>query len=168
MINFPDFRSFERSFQMISQVSGRAGRRKTKGKVIIQSYNPEHNVIRFAIDNEYEAMYKSQVLERKNFHYPPFCRIIKISLKHKDRDVLREGAKLLAFELRKKIGKRILGPEYPIVSRVKTYYIKDILVKLEKNINLSQAKELIQTTSSNILQESAFKSIRIIYDVDPV
>ncbi len=168
MINYPDFRSFERSFQMLLQVSGRAGRRETKGKVIIQSYRPHHDVIRFAVESDYEKMYRTQVLERRNFLYPPFCRMIKISLKHKDKDKLNSCARDLVFHYRKIFGKRVLGPEYPLVSRIRSLYIKDILIKLEQGTSLSKAKTKLIEIADNRLQQADFKSIRISYDVDPV
>ncbi len=168
MINYPDFRSFERSFQMISQVSGRAGRRETKGKVVIQTYRPQHSVIRFAIDNNYKEMYDTQILERRNFLYPPFCRIIKITLKHKDKDLLNACARELASAYRGKFGKRILGPEYPMVSRIRSFYIKDILVKLEKGVSLKNAKLHLEATTEKTLKEKAFKGVRVIFDVDTV
>jgi len=168
MINYPDFRSFERSFQMISQVSGRAGRRETKGKVVIQTYRPQHSVIRFAIDNNYKEMYDTQILERRNFLYPPFCRIIKITLKHKDKDLLNACARELASAYRGKFGKRILGPEYPTVSRIRSFYIKDILVKLEKGVSLKNAKVHLEATTEKTLKEKAFKGVRVIFDVDTV
>jgi primosomal protein N' (replication factor Y) (superfamily II helicase) len=168
MINYPDFRSFERSFQMISQVSGRAGRREEKGKVVIQSYRPHHDVIRFAIDNNYQEMYNTQILERRNFLYPPFCRLIKITLKHKDRDVINACAMELAIAYRAKFGKRILGPEYPMVSRIRSFYIKDILVKLEKGISLKDAKLHLGEIAEKTLKDGSFKGVRVIFDVDTV
>lgn len=168
MIHFPDFRSYERSFQLMSQVSGRAGRKNKRGKVIIQTWNPYHSVIRDVIDHDYQSMYSSQILERRNFKYPPFFRLIGLHLKHKDSRLLNEAAKDLAIMLRNKLGKRILGPEYPLVARIKNLYIKDILIKLERDEHLGNYKKNIIAIIDSFRQESSYKSVRIIIDVDPV
>jgi len=168
MISFPDFRSYERSFQMMAQVSGRAGRKNNRGKVIIQSFNPHHSVIQDVMNNDYEAMYQHQILERRNFKYPPFYRLINLSLKHKESLLLNEGSRELAMMLREKLGSRILGPEYPLVSRIKNYYIKNILIKLEKSENLGNYKMEIGKIIDTFHTLGKFKSIRVIIDVDPV
>lgn len=168
MIHFPDFRSYERSFQLMAQVSGRAGRKNARGKVIIQSWNPYHSVIRDVIDHDYQSMYSSQILERRNFKYPPFYRLINLHLKHKDSRLLNEAAKDFAILLRDKLGKRVLGPEYPLIARIKNYYIKNILIKLEKDEHLSGYKKDIISIIDTFKQESSYKSVRIIIDVDPV
>ncbi|MBC8485783.1 MAG: primosomal protein N' [Bacteroidetes bacterium] len=168
MISFPDFRSYERSFQLMAQVSGRAGRKNKRGKVVIQSYNPNHSVIRDVIQHDYLSMYQSQILERRNFKYPPFNRLIRISMKHKDARILNETAREFATMLRDKLGKRILGPEYPLVSRIKNLYIKNILVKLEKSENLNEHKKEILKTIDIFKSESGYKAVRIYLDVDPI
>ena len=167
LISFPDFRAFERSFQLIAQVSGRAGRKNKRGKVVIQTYNPYHSVIRNAIDNDYEKMYQSQILERRNFRYPPFHRLIQITLKHKDFKVLNIAASKYAQMLRDKLGKRILGPEYPIVSRIKNLYLKIIIVKIEKEISLQEVKSEINKQLEDFHKEKANKSVKVIFNVDP-
>lgn len=168
MIHFPDFRSYERSFQLMAQVSGRAGRKNKRGRVIIQSWNPYHSVIRDVIDHNYQSMYSSQILERRNFKYPPFYRLISIHLKHKDLRLLNEAAKDFAILLRNKLGKRVLGPEYPLIARIKNFYIKNILIKLERDEHLSGYKKDIISIIDSFKQESSYKSVRIIIDVDPV
>jgi len=168
MISFPDFRSYERSFQMMAQVSGRAGRKYKRGKVIIQTFNPYHSVIQDVINHDYSSMYKSQILERRNFKYPPFYRLIHISLKHKDARVLNDGARELALIFRGKLGKRILGPEYPLVSKIKNLYIKRILIKLERDENLAKNKVEILDMISTFNRESLYRNIRVVLDVDPV
>ncbi|MCD4678967.1 MAG: primosomal protein N', partial [Bacteroidales bacterium] len=167
MINFPDFRSFERSFQILAQVSGRAGRKK-KGKVIIQTYKPQHMVIENVIANNYSGMYLSQLKERQTFKYPPFHRLIQLKLKHKDPKVLNQGASELAKQLRDKFGKRVLGPEYPLVSRIKNLYLKNILIKIEKGISVSKAKETISNEIDEFKKHSDVKQVRVQVDVDPV
>ena len=168
MISYPDFRSFERSYQQIAQVSGRAGRRNKRGKVVIQTYNPEHSVIQYVMANDYEAMYNSQIMERRNFKYPPFFRIVKLTLQHKDEEILNKAASEFALTLRQSFGKRVLGPEFPSVSRVRNYYLKNILLKFERSPELSQMKEALRQQCSTFLLHPEFKQIRIIIDVDPV
>ena len=168
MLSYPDFRSFERSFQLMAQVSGRAGRKNTQGKVVIQTYNPKHPIIANVIYNDYIGMFNNQLRERNTFKYPPFYRLIKITLKHKEDKLLNEAAGFLAEQLRKTFGKRILGPEYPIVSRVKNLFLKDILLKIEKEMPVNQSKEKLKAIINNNFNKiEKYKSIRIILDVDP-
>ncbi|MBN1338278.1 MAG: primosomal protein N' [Bacteroidales bacterium] len=168
MISFPDFRSFERSYQLMVQVAGRAGRKHSKGKVIIQAYNPRHSVIDLVIRHDYTGMYQSQILERRNFKYPPFYRLIQLSLKHKNPDLLNKASIHLAGMLRKKFEKNILGPEFPLVSRVKGLFIKNILVKLGRGKGIAGEKADLMLILKEFGKETAYKSIRIIIDVDPV
>jgi primosomal protein N' (replication factor Y) (superfamily II helicase) len=168
MISFPDFRSYERSFQLMAQVSGRAGRKTKRGKVIIQTYNPHHSVIRDVVNNDYLAMYRSQLLERRNFNYPPFYRVIILILKHKDPRVLNDGARELAAILRDEFKNQVLGPEYPIVSRIKNLYIKHIMIKLERGISIENKKKLIIELLDRFRGVAAHKAIKIYPDVDPV
>lgn len=168
MINFPDFRSFERSFQMLVQVSGRAGRKDKKGKVIIQSFNPYHSVIRYVIENNYQKMYDSQILERRNFKYPPFYRLIRFVLKHKDYRDLNAAAQDFTQLLSTHFGPRVLGPEYPMVSRVRGLYLKEVLLKLEKGFSIDLAREQIKALLEAFNKAKQYKAIRVIIDVDPL
>jgi primosomal protein N' (replication factor Y) len=165
MLNFPDFRTFERSFQQLSQVSGRAGRKSKQGRVIIQTSNPGHPVIKFVVNNDYLGMYKSQLNERNTFKYPPFYRLIKITLKHKDLDLLNEAAGNLGKTFRQLFGDRVLGPEFPIIAKIRNYFIKDIIIKLEKNSSVTSFKDKIQEKLSFF--SMTYKTIRVIIDVDP-
>lgn len=167
LINYPDFRSFEHSFQQMMQVAGRAGRRDKQGKVIIQTFNPWHQAVRYVIDNNYAEMYSSQINERRVFRYPPFNKLIAISLRHLDPDLLNTAADNLAQSLRSQLDSRILGPEYPNVSRVRGYYIKRIIVRVEQFDNLSYIKQLIITSVDNLLLDKRFASIRYAFDADP-
>lgn len=167
MINFPDFRSFERSYQLMAQVSGRAGRKKKQGQVVIQTFNPFHDAIRYVMDNNYKGMYQSQILERKNFHYPPFYRLINISLRHRDPVILNKAADVLAVELRQHFGNSILGPEYPLVSRVKNLFIKQIMVKMKRGQQFSQMRVTLQNSLYAFEGLQEYKSVRISIDVDP-
>lgn len=167
MLSFPDFRSFERSYQLMAQVSGRAGRKNKRGRVLIQTYNPHHSVIRNVIDNDYESMFKSQILERKNFKYPPFYRLSRITLKHKDAGILNEASKEMAYRLKNTFGKRVLGPEFPIVTRIRNLYLENIIVKFERSKAHQQMKHKMTEMIQQFNSESSYKSIRITIDVDP-
>jgi len=167
MLNFPDFRSHERSFQLMEQVSGRAGRKAKQGKVIIQSYNPLHPVIQHVIFHDYHAFYRDQLADRSKFQYPPFNRLIILKLKHRDQNVLNKAARDLAHDLRTDLGKRILGPEFPLVSRVQNWYIKHILVKIERGANLASMKELVRAKIENLQKTPSYRQVRVNADVDP-
>jgi|AntAceMinimDraft_17_1070374.scaffolds.fasta_scaffold01904_3 primosomal protein N' (replication factor Y) len=168
MLSFPDFRAFERSFQQLAQVSGRAGRKKKRGKVIIQTYNPKHIVVQNVINNDYLAMYKHQIFERKNFNYPPFYRLIKLTLKHKDPQTLNYAAKELAERLRNVFGKLVLGPEYPMVTRIKNLFLKNIIIKLNNNSPISKSKLKLSEQIKIFNKNSNYKGLRIVIDVDPL
>jgi primosomal protein N' (replication factor Y) len=167
MLNFPDFRSHERSFQLMEQVSGRAGRKAKQGKVIIQSFNPEHPIIQFVVQHDYHAFFRAQLEDRNKFHYPPYNRLIILRLKHRDPDVLNKAARDLAKDLRTDLGKRILGPEYPLVSRIQNWYIKHILVKIERGPNVMMFKEVIRGKIDELQKIPGYRQVRVIVDVDP-
>jgi primosomal protein N' (replication factor Y) len=167
MLNYPDFRAHERAFQMMSQVSGRAGRRQKHGRVIIQTSDPENRVIRQVLNNDFMGMYESQLEERKMFNYPPFCRLIRIILKHKDRSKLNELASILGDDLKKTFGTRVLGPEFPSVSRIQLWYIKNILLKIEKDKPFAKARFLIGEAIDRVEKFKGAASLRINVDVDP-
>lgn len=167
MLNFQDFRAHERSFQTMTQVAGRAGRKTKRGKVIIQTREPYHPIILNVIGNDYSAMFKQQILERRNFHYPPFFRIIKLTLKHKIRDVVIQSAQELSKDLRSFFGARILGPEFAPVPRINNQYLMQIYIKFERDKSTKQIKEVIQNKVVDLKQHPDFKSLRVIVDVDP-
>ena len=167
LLNFPDFRAHERSFQLMEQVSGRAGRRTKTGKVVIQTSDPGNRIIRLVLNHDYRNMFKTQMEERKAFNYPPFCRMIRISVKHRDRALLNAFSDFLARDLKAVFGKRILGPEYPPVSQVQLWYIKNILVKLEREQPVSRAKMQISRAIERLMKEKGASSLRISVDVDP-
>ena len=167
MLNFPDFRSFERSFQLMLQVSGRAGRKDNPGKVIIQTYNPGHPVLHHITNAAYNNLFREQMSEREKFKYPPFYRLVRIRLKNKDYDILNKASDEFATDLRSSLGHRVLGPEYPLVSRIKNQYIKDILVKSEKKASISWVKENIHHTLETLAAKQQFKAVYFAIDVDP-
>lgn len=168
MLNYPDFRAFERSFQMLSQVSGRAGRREKRGKVIIQAYDTSHRIISQVIRNDYEEMFNTEIIERRNFHYPPLYRLIKIDVKHKDLSKLHDISSLFAKNLRAQFGKRVLGPEAPMIGRIRNYYIQTILLKVEKEgISVNKIKEALQRILVDFETLPISKGVVMHIDVDP-
>jgi primosomal protein N' (replication factor Y) len=168
MLNFPDFRAHERSFQLIQQVAGRAGRTKKRGKVIVQTYNPYHQILQQVSVGNYEAMFTDQLNERRQFHYPPFYRLIKITLKHKEYNRVNESAAWFAKSLRNSFGDNVLGPEFPAISRIRNLYLKNILLKIPKQQSLGKTKDVIERVKASFLSISAYRSVRIIIDVDTV
>ncbi len=168
IINYPDFRSAERAFNMLEQVAGRAGRRDAAGKVVIQTYNPEHPVIRFVQGHDYAAFYAHELEERRAFNYPPFSRIINVFVKHRDRNMADSGAQQYAAALRQVFGPRVTGPIEPPVSRVQSLYIRKIMLKVETNAALSKVKEILRQTYIGVMSSPAMKGYSIHYDVDPV
>jgi primosomal protein N' (replication factor Y) len=167
MLNFPDFRSFERSFQLMSQVAGRAGRKQKRGKVIIQAYNPNHSIIRNVIDYDYQAMYSSEILERRNFHYPPFYRLIAFTLRHKDREQLDESVVSFGKLLKAGFGNRVLGPHTPVISRIRNYYHRDFLLKVERKASLKVVRQKIHEIITEFESDKQHRSTRLKVDVDP-
>ncbi len=167
MMSFPDFRAHERSFQLMEQVSGRAGRKHKQGKVVIQSWKPEHPIIKCVVKHDYFEMYKQQLVERKRFFYPPYYRLIIVKMKHKKADLLRKGAVVFAKELRTKFGKMLYGPEFPLVSRVRSYYIMHIMIKTARGSNIKAVKGKLNKSFLEFRTLAKYKSIIIQFDVDP-
>jgi primosomal protein N' (replication factor Y) len=167
MLNFPDFRAHERSYQLMEQVSGRAGRRQKQGTVVIQTADPGHNVIRHVIRHDYEGMFRIQAEERKAFNYPPFTRLVRISIRHKDRNLLNHFSDILAADLKKLFGKRVLGPEFPLISQVQLFFIKNIMIKIEKEKPPAKAKQMILDSLKDIGALEGASGLRIAVDVDP-
>lgn len=168
MLNFPDFRSFERSYQLMAQVSGRAGRKNKRGKVIIQTQNPEHSIIQEVIANDYLSMYTNQLIDRKEFNYPPYFRLIEITVIHKDVNMVNVAAKYLADALKHHFSKRVLGPEFPIISRIRNLYHKNILLKIERDASVNQVKKIVSELLIKFKSNADYKSVRIQIDVDPM
>ncbi|MCF8218368.1 MAG: primosomal protein N' [Bacteroidales bacterium] len=168
LLGFPDFRAFEKAFQLLAQVSGRAGRKGEQGKVIVQTRQPYHSVIRYAMNNDYHAMFKSQLQERKIFKYPPYYRLVRITLKHKDQDTVYKASQVLAGALRARLGKRILGPEFPAIARIRRLYLRNILVKIANNDDKKNIKKFILDEIRTLSKENDYKSVKVAVDVDPV
>jgi primosomal protein N' (replication factor Y) len=167
MLHFPDFRSYERSYQLMSQVSGRAGRKSKRGKVIIQSYNPDHQIIRNVIDHDYQTMFKNEIIDRRNFKYPPYYRLIRITLKHRQAPELNIAADFFARDMQAIFGNRVLGPEYPAIAKIRNSYHKQIILKVEKSASIQATKDHLLNIYTNAINRSDFKGIRVIFDVDP-
>ena len=168
LLKYPDYRANERSFQMLAQVSGRAGRRDKQGTVIIQTYNPEHRVIDQVIRNDYKELYLTEIEERKGFKYPPFYRIIQMDIKHRDAEKLYHQAEYLAVELRKHFGDRVIGPEYPLISRIRNFYIKSIMLKFERDsISIVKVKAVIRDVIQEFQTTKLSKGCIVQPDVDP-
>jgi primosomal protein N' (replication factor Y) len=168
LLKYPDYRANERSFQMLAQVSGRAGRRGKQGKVVIQTYDPNHRVIKQVIENDYQDLYLTEMEERKSFKYPPFYRIINLDIKHKNPEVLYNQAEYLATELRKNFGDRVIGPEYPLVGRIRNYYIKSIMLKFEKDgVSINRVKTIIRDVITQFQTTKLSKGSIVQPDIDP-
>ncbi len=167
MLHFPDFRAFERSYQLISQVSGRAGRRKKRGKVIIQTMDPRHPVIQYIFNNDFEGLFTEQMEERQLFGYPPFKRMIRISFRHKIPSILDGATDLAGKELKVIFSSRVYGPQYPPVRKVHNAFIKQIILKIEREASYERAKNLIKEVLDKISKNEVYRSIRISIDVDP-
>ncbi|WP_055436600.1 replication restart helicase PriA [Lacinutrix algicola] len=166
LLNFPDFRAHERSFQLMLQVSGRAGRTQKQGKVLIQTYNPLHRILQQVSTNNYIEMFKEQLQERRDFKYPPFYRLIKVTLKHRDYNKVETASDWYAKSLRQVFRGNVLGPEFPPVSRVRNQYLKNILIKIPQQQSLSRTKEAIKKINTTFEAVGAFKGVRVVLNVD--
>lgn len=166
MLNFPDFRAHERSFQLMLQVSGRAGRTEERGKVLIQTYNPQHNILQQVSTNNYTDMYNEQMNDRYNFKYPPVYKQIKVTLKHKDFNRVEMASNWYAASLRNVFGDSVLGPEAPPIARIRNQFHKNILIKIPKKQSLSKTKEAIIKINNSFLNVKDFRSVRVILNVD--
>ena len=166
LLNQPNFRAYERAFQMMTQVSGRAGRSEKSGKVLIQTFNPLHNTIQQVLGTDYLSMYKEQLYERQNFKYPPFYRLIKLTLKHRDFDKLKEGALWLYTVLAKSMPYPVLGPEEPAINRIRNEYIRTIMVKIPAQSNLGQAKTIVNKTRNSFEAIPQYRAIKMTINVD--
>ena len=166
LLNFPDFRAHERSFQLLQQVAGRAGRTKKRGKVIIQTYNPYHQILQQVSINSFDEMYKKQMEDRYQFKYPPYYRMIKIAVKERSFQKMDKSSIWLAKALKIKLKENVLGPETPSVGRIRNMFITNILIKIPKDQSLQKTKEYINSIMRNFNSIKEFSSVRVIIDVD--
>ena len=162
----PDFRAFERSYQMLTQVAGRAGRAEKQGKVLIQTYNPDHNVIQQVTTNDYLAMYNEQLYDRQIYKYPPYFRIIKVTMKQRDFEKLKAGSIWLYEVMRQNLLMPVLGPEEPVISRIRNEYIRTIIIKIPQNISIGLTKKAIQKMLNSFEAVAQFRSIKVTLNVD--
>jgi len=169
MLHFPDFRSFERTFQLSTQVSGRAGRRNKKGKVVIQARNTQLPVLNQIVNHDYAGFYQTEIRERQDHKYPPFTRLIHITVKNKDKSISQNTAMKLGNLLREQLGaSRILGPEEPIISKIRNEYLMNLTIKLERSgIDLAKVKQVVRDAGLEILSEKGLKTSKVIFNVDP-
>ena len=167
LLNYPDFRAGERAFQLMMQVGGRAGRRSEQGTVVIQTGQPSHPVLAQVCSGDYEAMARMQLAERQSFLYPPYCRLISLTLRHRDRTLLWEAANRFGDSLRRVFGRRLLGPEAPPVDRIRGQYLVRFLLKIEKQSSAAEAKRLLAGLFDTLHRDKAYRAVELIPDVDP-
>ena len=168
MMNYPDFRAYERAYQLMAQVSGRAGRKNKRGLVVLQTKSIDHPIISQVMTNDFEQMVAGQLAERQMFHYPPYYRMVYVYLKNRNETLLDIMAHAMAEKLRALFGSRVLGPDKPPVARIQTLYIKKIVLKIEYNAPMSRARELLLRVQREMLEDDRFKSLIVYYDVDPM
>ena len=167
LFNQPDFRAYERAFQMLEQVAGRAGRKGTKGEVIIQTFDPTNTVLKMVENHDYHALYEQQVAERELFHYPPFHRIIRLTMKDHNGAKIHAATTELQTYLTRIFGKRVSAVIIPSVERVQAYYIRELTLRIEQGANMPEAKRRLKEAIDYILSIPSYKNIKIIADVDP-
>ncbi len=167
MLNYPDFRAFERAYQLMVQVSGRAGRKNQEGKVLIQTSNVGHMVIQSILANDYEGFYQQELQQRQQFHYPPYYKLVEFSIKHKNSELVGPAAAYFGDLLKKVFGSRVLGPEFALVPRVNNWYIKKLLLKIEREAPNMKVREVIEECITVFLQHPDYKYVQVIADADP-
>lgn len=167
LLNFPDFRSNERAFNMLEQVAGRAGRRKDKGKVLIQTVNPNHEVLNYVRLHNYDGYFRNEISERSRYAYPPFTKIINIFLRNKNQEYCDKAAVDFTIALRKVFGDRVLGPEKPYISRIASYYIQSIMLKMEVGVSMKKVKDIMLQVYASLANTKEMKTTIVHYDVDP-
>lgn len=168
MLNFPDFRAHEHAYQLMTQVSGRAGRKTGRGIVIIQTSNPEYPVIQYVLNNDYSALFQHECRERFTYAYPPYSRLIEVWLKHKDEDLLEQASAFFAARLSEGLKDCVFGPVPPVVARVKGVYAQKIILKIKPELSLKAAKDYLCQVGNLLLKENSYRRIQVYYDVDPL
>lgn len=168
MMNYPDFRAYERAFQLMAQVAGRAGRKNKRGRVVLQTKSIDHPIIPQVMHNDFEGMVAGQLAERQLFRYPPYYRLVYVYLKHRNGQLLDVMAQTMAAKLRAVFGARVLGPDKPPVARIQTLFIRKIVLKIETNAPMARARQLLVQVQQEMVAEDRFKSLIVYYDVDPM
>jgi len=167
MLHYPDFRALERTFQLLTQVAGRAGRRGERGKVLIQTFDPEHWVFGHVVSHDAQGMALAEMQERTSFGYPPIQRLIRLILRHRDPYLTREGAAALAGRMRSRFGGRVIGPEEPGIARVNDQYQRHILLKYERSVDPAEVKAALMEDIEAMRAVDRYRPLRVIVDVDP-
>ena len=168
MFSYPDFRSYERAFQLMAQVAGRAGRKSKQGLVILQTKSPDLPLIHQVVNNDFNGLYYEQLEQRELFKYPPFHRLIYVYIKHKKEEVVNQAAEVMAGYLRQGLGSRVLGPDKPPVARVQTLFIKKIVIKVDQKDSAAKVKSYLSQIQQLIINDERFRSVMVYYDVDPM
>lgn len=169
MLNFPDFRSYERAFQLMAQVAGRAGRKSKRGRVVLQTKSIDHPIIAQVMNNDFQGMVNHELAERQLFRYSPYYRMVYVYLKNKNEKLLDLMAQTMAGKLRQRLGtSRVLGPDKPPVARIQTYYIKKLIVKIETTASMTRVRLELVEVQKEMQAEDQFKSLIVYYDVDPM
>ena len=168
MLNVPDFRAYEQAFTMMAQVAGRAGRKHRRGLVLLQTKNPDHEIVRQLVANDVKGFYQNLMEERQAFRYPPFSRLVYVYLKHRDEQLLDTAAIEMASRLRQLFSTRVLGPDKPAVARVKTLFIRKIVLKLELSLNVVQVRQCLREVQRQLLADKRYNALQVYYDVDPL
>ncbi|GAA0871951.1 primosomal protein N' [Gangjinia marincola] len=167
LLNYPDFRAYERSFQLMLQVAGRAGRTQQQGEVLIQSFNPNHAIIKQVVRYDYAGMYRDQIKDREVFHYPPFFRLIRLTFKGRDFNRVNDASQWTADVMRQQFGEHVLGPEYPPISRIRNQYHKNVLLKIPQGQSLPKTKKVLRRVLKSYEAIGSYRSVRVIINVDP-
>ena len=169
LLSFADFRAHERAFQLMEQVSGRAGRKHEQGKVLIQAVNVKHPVLQLVQQHDFEKFYTYEITNRKEFFYPPFSRIVMLVLKHKDKILVTAAAEKLATLLRQDLGNYVVGPAAPVIGRVRNQYLMELMIKLPKEPGMSMTYKKVIRNHINLMQsEKNYRAVQIVVDVDPM
>lgn len=168
MLNYPDFRAYEQAFMMMSQVSGRSGRKGKRGEVILQTKTPDLPVIQYVVHNDYPTFFKELLDERREFHYPPFYHLVYVYLKHRDENIVNTAGVELGSRLRDIFGARVLGPDKPAVARVKTLSIRKIVLKLENGIDYPRVRQYLRGALEAMMKDKRYGALQVYYDVDPL
>ena len=167
MLNQPDFRAYEHAFMMMAQVSGRAGRKGRRGLVVLQTKSPRLPLLQQVVNNDYQAFFRSQMAERREFHYPPIYRLVYVYLKHSKDVVVNTAGLEMGTRLRQWFGDRVLGPDKPAVARVKTLSIRKLVIKLENGIDMPKVRQYLTLARQQMLQDKRYSALQVYYDVDP-
>ena len=168
MMNYPDFRAYEHAFMMMSQVSGRAGRKGRQGLVILQTKSADLPIIRQVVAHDFKSFCADLLDERALFHYPPFFHLVYVYLKHNKNEIVETAALEMGSRLRQYFSDRILGPDKPAIARVKTMHIRKIIIKLENGIDQKRVREVLRYVQKQMMQDKRYAALHIYYDVDPV